>query len=560
MHGAWRVRWRAGLASIAFAAMSGLGTGCIETPLASYPRPVLTDGSQPASISREFAEPEQGDGVTVATAEHTTLVTADYESDAETELLPSPGPTDDKTYPIDLVTALRLAGANNLQIALAVERVNEAVARLDQAKYHWLPTISVGLGYNKHDGRIQRTEGDVIEVSRNSLFVGGGAALGWFPVTGGSGGPPRLMVDWSIAEAWFWPLAERQMVRAAEASQVAAFNDTLLAVALAYLDLSQAQGEVEVAREAVRNAERLSELVRNRVHAGTALPADGHRADNELARRRRLLVVAQERVRVASAELVRLLRLEPGIRLEAAGVPAVPLCLIPEETPLPDLIAKAWSARPELASYQALVEASLERLRQEQVRPWLPHLRIGFGLGGFGGGQGSDFLNFSDRTDVDALVVWELRNLGLGNAALQRQRFSQTVQAQMTAAQIRDNIAAEVARAYYQVLLRKKAIEAAAEQARTAADGLPLNFQGIFGGELRAIEAQQAVASLAQARREYLAAVHDYNRAQFALLRAIGEPIDATPFPSQTTSSKGTTEAAPADKIIQVSTPTTLLP
>ncbi len=57
---------------------------------------------------------------------------------------------------------------------------------------------------------------------------------------------------------------------------------------------------------------------------------------------------------------------------------------------------------------------------------------------------------------------------------------------------------------------------------------MPLNFKGITGGDLRAIEAQQAVQTLAFARSQYLAAVIDFNRAQFQLLRALGQTADVS--------------------------------
>jgi hypothetical protein len=62
---------------------------------------------------------------------------------------------------------------------------------------------------------------------------------------------------------------------------------------------------------------------------------------------------------------------------------------------------------------------------------------------------------------------------------------------------------------------------------------VPLNFKGILGDVLRAIEAQQAIQTLAAAQSEYLATVTAYNQAQFLLLRAVGRPIDAVAAPNQ---------------------------
>ena len=126
--------------------------------------------------------------------------------------------------------------------------------------------------------------------------------------------------------------------------------------------------------------------------------------------------------------------------------------------------------------------------------------------------------------DFDAVAAWELQNLGFGNHAMRRQRASQNRQAQLTGAQIRDAIAAEVSQAFYQVRYRREQIGVARDQVRAAAEALELNFRGIRGGELRAIEAQQAVEALAAARTAYIETVVAYDEAQFALLRAVGQP------------------------------------
>jgi outer membrane protein TolC len=447
---------------------------------------------------------------------------------ASEALLPPKEPPLDR-YPIDLTTALQLAGANNLQIALASERIRQSQARLQGAEAQWLPSLNVGVGYNWHDGRVQDTRGEIIDTTRNSLFVGGGPNLGPAPLTGPAGPNPRLFLGLPLADVLFAPLAERQQVRATNAAGAATFNDTLLHVASTYLDLVFAQSQIAIAEEAVKNAKELERLVESRVRAGTAPPADGLRAKAELAERQRQQFQAEESVQVASAELVRLLRLDPAVTLfPQEGEPA-PVCLVETATPLPDLLAQGIASRPELDEHQALVAATLDRLRQEQWRPWFPTMQVGLSAGGFGGGEGSSFGNFAGRTDFDALLVWELRNLGFGNRALQRERTSQHIQAHLAAEQIRDTIAAQIAGAYYQVQFRQRQIEASRAQVKAAAEAVPLNFKGITGGDLRAIEGQQAVQTLAFARSQYLAAVIDYNRAQFQLLRALGVSPNLSP-------------------------------
>jgi outer membrane protein TolC len=380
------------------------------------------------------------------------------------------------------------------------------------------------VGYNFHDGRVQGTEGEIVDTSRNALFVGGGPNVGPGPLTGPGGPPARLFMGLPLADVLFAPLAERQQTQAANASSAATFNDTLLQAALAYLQLVQAQGQVAIAGQSVTNAEELVRLVESRVKAGAAPPADGLRAKIELAERRRLTFVAEEPVRVASADLARLLRLDPAVTLFPMEGELTTVCMIDQQTPLPKLLAEGLAGRPELAQHRALVSATVERMRQEQWRPWLPTLQVGLSAGGFGGGRGSFMGDFGGRTDFDALAVWELRNLGMGNRALQRERVSQHAQAGLQAEQLLDTIAAEIVAAYYQVQLRQQQVDQSRAAVEFAAEAVPLNFKGILGGDLRAIEAQQAIQSLATAQDRYLDSVTAHNRAQFQLLRALGRP------------------------------------
>src|SRR5262249_36239281 len=91
----------------------------------------------------------------------------------ETLTTPLPVPADlgQAPQPIDLPTALRLADDQNPEIAFARERIREALAQQNRAEVLWLPHLEVGVNWTRHDGQIQATTGEVITVSRSSLFV-----------------------------------------------------------------------------------------------------------------------------------------------------------------------------------------------------------------------------------------------------------------------------------------------------------------------------------------------------------------------------------------------------
>src|SRR5262245_42255096 len=60
-------------------------------------------------------------------------------------------PAPPATYPIDLPTALQLADASNPTVGIARARVREALARLDQVRVMWIPTLSFGPTVFYHD-------------------------------------------------------------------------------------------------------------------------------------------------------------------------------------------------------------------------------------------------------------------------------------------------------------------------------------------------------------------------------------------------------------------------
>jgi outer membrane protein TolC len=333
-----------------------------------------------------------------------------------------------------------------------------------------------------------------------------------------------MFVDLPLVDAIFAPLAARQLVRAARADRTATFNDVLLQASAAYFNLVRAQGRVVIAEEAVRNSEELVRITRDFAEGGQGLQADADRAQVEAASRRRDALIYQEERAIVSAELSQILRLDVAMRLSPAESTPIPVEFIPPAASVRPLVSQAAGTRPEVRRADAERDAAGFRVRQEKFRPWLPHFYVGASAGGFGGGTGSDVDNFDDRADFDAAALWEVQNLGFGNAALRRETRSLYRQSDLAVQQVRDIIATEVSQAYQRVQLRRRQMDVTQFQVETAQQALRLNLDGIRGGELRPIEIQQAIGALASAQTQFLDAIIDYNIAQVQLLRAVGQP------------------------------------
>ena len=114
-----------------------------------------------------------------------------------------------EAQPIDLETALRLAGVGNPEIRIARERVLEAVALRQLAAAQFLPSINAGTNFNLHQGPVQQSAGDIIRVNRDSLYLG----LGANAVGAGTVNIPGIFWSGNVSEVWYNALLALQIVR-----------------------------------------------------------------------------------------------------------------------------------------------------------------------------------------------------------------------------------------------------------------------------------------------------------------------------------------------------------
>jgi len=436
---------------------------------------------------------------------------------------PAPG---DKPLPINLATALHLANAQAWDIQIAQEQIEIAAAELEGARVLWVPSIFGGVDYQHHDGPIQEVPGDVINISRSSLFVGGA---------------PQAI--FSLSDAIFLPLAARQEVVARQANLQAVTNDVVLAVAEAYFNVEEATGQLAAAEDVVRRSNALIAKI-DKLAPGIVPRVELARARTQLARFEQTARSARERWQVEGAELVRIIRLTPDTLVQPVEPPNLQITLINPHSTTEQMVDLAVVNRPELAADQALVREAVQHLRDERFRPLLPNLILRGGgttppypmmYGAFGGGGGSTLNNFgTGRADYDVEAIWELRNLGFGNHALIRQRRAERDLFQMQLYRERDLVARQAVQALAQV---QSALTRALEAERGLREGLisyTQNFQGLgeikrVGGEINILvirpqEVDAALQDLITAYFDYFATVADYNRAQFRLYWAIGNP------------------------------------
>jgi outer membrane protein TolC len=438
--------------------------------------------------------------------------------------------------PIDLASALQLAGVQNPEILIARERVTEAEALRQLAAAQFLPSINAGTNFNNHTGPLQSSTGVIQKVNRGSLYLG----LGSGAVGAGTVSIPGIVWSANLSQVYFDALVSRQIVRAREFGSTAVQNDVLLRVTSAYVELLRAEARRAIAIQNREEAREVARVTANYAKAGQGRQADADRAATELEQRNSDLQQAEGDILTASARLVQLLSLESTTRLHATDGWVVPSPIVPDPIPLPELIAVALTQRPELSERRAAIQAALLNLRSAKVLPFSPNVLMGYSAGSYGGGSNLSsegirqpdgtivhqprFGSFAGRQDVDAVVYWSLRNLGLGNVAHIRLAGSNLRAEQFRELEVLDRVRAEVAIAYARTHVRYAQIEIAERAIRSGRQAFDEDLRRTKNREGLPIEVLDSLRLLGRSRYAYLDAIVDYNRAQFELYVALGQP------------------------------------
>jgi outer membrane protein TolC len=443
------------------------------------------------------------------------------------KLKPAPLESNDLRFPITLGTALRLADARPLIVAAAQAGVWVAEAELTRAKVIWIPMLNIGFDYTRHDGGgPDFNKGIMTAPSVNFFYAGAGM---W----GGMDGIP-------ITDAYFQPLVQRQVLNAAHWDVQSSKNDAVLMTAEAYFRVHQYRGIysgmlycVERGRDLVERIALLSKEFVPEVEV--------ERARNFLAELEQRSVLGRQEWRVASADLTQALRLDPRAVVVPLEHDHTQLTLIDPGRCLDDLMPIALTNRPELASHQAMVAASMEQIRREKWRPLLPSIYInGFQTpyemlqgGIFGLGPNSSLNQWRGRADLSYQPIWQLESFGIGNLArIKAQRGIQS-RAIIEFFKTQDMVAADVTRTQARLQSAAVRVLQADRAMRTAIITFNGNYEGLqqttrLGNVLvlvnRPQEAVFALQLLMIAFEEYFTTVAEYNRAQFEMFHALGYP------------------------------------
>ncbi len=163
------------------------------------------------------------------------------------------------------------------------------------------------------------------------------------------------------------------------------------------------------------------------------------------------------------------------------------ITLIDPARTLDDLMPIALTNRPELGSYQALVQAMVAQIRREKARPFLPSILInGFQTpyemiqaGIFGLGPNSSLNQWRGRDDLSYQPLWQLEAFGLGNLARIKEQRGNESRAIIEFFKTQDMVAADVTRAQARVQSAAARVLQADRALRTAIITFNGNYEGL---------------------------------------------------------------------------------
>lgn len=406
---------------------------------------------------------------------------------------------------LDLATVLRLAGAQNLDVQLAREKLKEAEAKLDSTLWQFFPWLNVGVGYRSHDNRIQTVEGDIIDADKQSL---------------NAGGTVTAQVD--FGEAIYGRLVERQRREAALHGVRSANARALRDAVSAYFDLAKAEAVDDAIAESLRVSEAYEKQLANAVGIGVAYKGDELRVRVQSERYRMARRQAQEKRAAASARLAEVLHLGQGTSFTTRQRQLVPLQVVTLNSPVADLIAEAQAARPEVSEMAAFVAAAAQERRAARHAPLVPSLMAQAFFGALGGGRGSEMDRFGSSSDVVVGLSWRIGPGGLFDTTRERLAEARENIAVMEKAKLSERLAAEVAVLYAEAKSLSDQVIMARDSLKTATEALAAGEQRKDAGVGVVLEVVQSQQDLAQARLTYVETVAEYNKGQYALLHALG--------------------------------------
>ncbi len=414
--------------------------------------------------------------------------------------------TNGSSYPIDLPATLRLAGAQNLDIQIARERLKEAEAERTSALERFFPWVAPGVSYHRRDGVAQGVPSGIISDAHFQSYYPGAT----------------LSAQVDLGDAIYKSLAAKQLVKASDQALETQRQDTILNAAQGYFDLAKAKALVEVITDALKTSQDYQQQLHEAVASGIAFKGDELRVQTQTKNYQIALRQGVEQQRVVAVNLARILHLDSRVELVPQDAGLTRLTLIEPGTAMDTLVERALRSRPELKESQALILAARESKKGAVYGPLIPSIGAQVFGGGLGGGPDGGPSNFGAEGDYLVGLSWRIGPGGLFDSGRVRASKARLAATEFGKAKLKDDITSQVVAGLTRLQSLSEQIVLAEGNLASASETLRLTRERKQFGVGVVLEDIQAEQELERARSQYVNALAEFNKAQYGLSRAVG--------------------------------------
>ncbi len=419
-----------------------------------------------------------------------------------------------ETLPINLQTVLEMGGANNLTIKEFQAKQELATANLNKSKEWWLPDVYAGLQTHQLLGAAMNADGRFfLDVNRQNLWGGLG-----------------LNANWNFAEGIYKTKSAKLQVQASVYETQAERNNTLLATIKAYYDLQTSQMKLIAYKNLVAQSDTITQQISIQVEAGLRYQSELLLSRSNQSHLKIEMLNAQSEYNQESSELVRLLNLDSKVKLVSIDSVMLPLDFQQEFLSVNDT---TYKNRPEIKAIDFIILSLQTERKITTTGLFIPTLSIetyGSYFGRINGTVSPVFpLQYPETKQLyptgmlNASLTW---NIPLGRFIYGgdlKQYNSQIKIQEIKSEQFRVQINEEIANAQQQLIIGKEQIQIAKEGLELTTEALNQSIERQKLGTVKPFEVFQAQQFFLQAQIDYLKAITEYNKAQFALRVAKGE-------------------------------------
>ena len=415
--------------------------------------------------------------------------------------------------PLSLGDAVTRAAEETAAVGLAGLRVDEAEARVDEARSALLPNLSVAAAATNR----------TFNVDAFGLSFPTPAGETHHPLVG-----PVDNVDarLRLTQPLFDPASllrtrtAREAVKGSSAEQGSAAEAAAQRAALAYLRASRAEAKLAARKADAALAAELLELAQQQLAAGVSAGIDVTRARTQKVAADGQVLVAQNAVAQAQIELARAVGMEPGTAFQLTES----LAAVTSRSALPlqadSAVAVAVAHRPELRQAQALIRTADAAKRAIQAER-LPRVDLVADIGA-SGVHPDDAIATRQVGLMVSVPVFD----GLRREARLAEQSAVQREGELRSNDLRQQIAAEVQGALLERSNGQQQAAVAQEQLALAEEELAQARERFSNGVAGNIELINAQASLLRARDAVIDAQFATATAQATLARAIGSAAE----------------------------------